>query len=92
MQNDAGEVVDMYIPRKCSSSGKIIGAKDHAAVQVCTFLLIIKSVTPILNITRYKIYFLKTFIYYSAEFFHLIQGSAGQKGTFFLCFKKHILK
>ena len=34
MQNDAGEVVDMYIPRKCSSSGKIIGAKDHAAVQV----------------------------------------------------------
>jgi len=34
MQNDAGEVVDMYIPRKCSSSGKIIGAKDHAAVQM----------------------------------------------------------
>ena len=34
MQNDAGEIVDLYIPRKCSSSGWIIGAKDHASVQV----------------------------------------------------------
>merc|ERR1712183_471878 len=34
MQNDAGEVVDLYIPRKCSSSGRIIGAKDHASVQL----------------------------------------------------------
>merc|ERR1712059_138230 len=34
MQNDAGEIVDLYIPRKCSSSGSIIGAKDHASVQI----------------------------------------------------------
>merc|ERR1712007_153907 len=34
MQNDAGEIVDLYIPRKCSSSGAIIGAKDHASVQI----------------------------------------------------------
>jgi len=34
MQNDAGEIVDLYIPRKCSSSGRIIGAKDHASVQL----------------------------------------------------------
>lgn len=34
MQNEAGEVVDVYIPRKCSSSGRIIGAKDHASVQL----------------------------------------------------------
>lgn len=34
MQNEAGEVVDVYIPRKCSSSGRIIGAKDHASVQI----------------------------------------------------------
>lgn len=34
MQNEAGDVVDVYIPRKCSSSGRIIGAKDHAAVQL----------------------------------------------------------
>ncbi|XP_064606514.1 small ribosomal subunit protein eS21-like [Liolophura sinensis] len=34
MQNDAGESVDMYIPRKCSASSRIIAAKDHASVQV----------------------------------------------------------
>ena len=34
MQNESGEVVDTYIPRKCSASGRIIGAKDHASVQI----------------------------------------------------------
>jgi small subunit ribosomal protein S21e len=34
MQNDAGEYVDMYIPRKCSASNRIIGAKDHASIQM----------------------------------------------------------
>ncbi|CAK8690591.1 unnamed protein product [Clavelina lepadiformis] len=34
MQNDAGEIVDLYIPRKCSATGRIIGAKDHASVQI----------------------------------------------------------
>merc|ERR1712002_138541 len=34
MQNNDGEIVDLYIPRKCSSSGAIIGAKDHASVQI----------------------------------------------------------
>uniref|UniRef100_H2Z9X8 40S ribosomal protein S21 n=1 Tax=Ciona savignyi TaxID=51511 RepID=H2Z9X8_CIOSA len=34
MQNDAGEIVDLYIPRKCSASGRIVGAKDHASVQL----------------------------------------------------------
>ena len=34
MQNESGEVVDTYIPRKCSASGRIIGAKDHASVQL----------------------------------------------------------
>ena len=34
MQNEGGETVDVYIPRKCSSSGRIIGAKDHASVQI----------------------------------------------------------
>ena len=35
MQNESGEVVDTYIPRRCSASGRIIGAKDHASVQIC---------------------------------------------------------
>merc|ERR1712227_1058363 len=34
MQNDAGEFVDMYIPRKCSASNRLIGAKDHASIQI----------------------------------------------------------
>lgn len=34
MQNEQGEIVDAYTPRKCSSSGRIIGAKDHASVQI----------------------------------------------------------
>ncbi|CAN8071667.1 unnamed protein product [Agarophyton chilense] len=34
MQNDKGEVVDLYIPRKCSASNRLITAKDHASVQI----------------------------------------------------------
>jgi small subunit ribosomal protein S21e len=34
MQNDAGEYVDMYIPRKCSASNRIIYAKDYASIQI----------------------------------------------------------
>lgn len=48
MQNDAGEVVELYVPRKwycffhffyfhtffSSSSGRIIAANDHASVQI----------------------------------------------------------
>merc|ERR1712136_576589 len=34
MQNDAGEIVDVYIPRKCSITNNIISAKDHASVQI----------------------------------------------------------
>lgn len=34
MQNDEGVLVELYIPRKCSSSSRIIAATDHAAVQI----------------------------------------------------------
>uniref|UniRef100_A0A6M2E0I4 40S ribosomal protein S21 n=1 Tax=Amblyomma tuberculatum TaxID=48802 RepID=A0A6M2E0I4_9ACAR len=34
MQNEAGEYVDLYIPRKCSTSNRIIHAKDHASIQI----------------------------------------------------------
>jgi small subunit ribosomal protein S21e len=34
MQNEAGEYVDLYIPRKCSASNRILSAKDHASVQI----------------------------------------------------------
>ncbi|GMI31475.1 hypothetical protein TeGR_g13794 [Tetraparma gracilis] len=34
MQNEAGNNVDLYIPRKCSYTNRIITAKDHGAVQI----------------------------------------------------------
>merc|ERR1712212_652660 len=34
MQNDAGEYVDLYVPRMCSASNRIIHAKDHASIQL----------------------------------------------------------
>lgn len=34
MQNSNNEIVDLYIPRKCSATNRLITAKDHAAVQI----------------------------------------------------------
>ncbi|XP_022235072.1 40S ribosomal protein S21-like [Limulus polyphemus] len=34
MQNDTGEFVDLYVPRKCSASNRIIHAKDYASIQI----------------------------------------------------------
>eukprot|EP00808_Paulinella_micropora_P021279 g46651.t1 len=34
MQNDQGEIMDLYIPRKCSASNKLLKADDHASVQI----------------------------------------------------------
>uniref|UniRef100_T1GYR7 40S ribosomal protein S21 n=1 Tax=Megaselia scalaris TaxID=36166 RepID=T1GYR7_MEGSC len=34
MESDAGEFVDLYCPMKCTSSHRIIPAKDYASVQL----------------------------------------------------------
>ncbi len=34
MQNEAGQNVDLYVPRKCSWTNQLIRAKDHASVQI----------------------------------------------------------
>ncbi|GMH73812.1 hypothetical protein TL16_g06286, partial [Triparma laevis f. inornata] len=34
MQNESGQNVDLYVPRKCSYTSRLIGAKDHGAVQI----------------------------------------------------------
>eukprot|EP00567_Pseudictyota_dubia_P010788 CAMPEP_0197452852 /NCGR_PEP_ID=MMETSP1175-20131217/33270_1 /TAXON_ID=1003142 /ORGANISM="Triceratium dubium, Strain CCMP147" /LENGTH=79 /DNA_ID=CAMNT_0042985963 /DNA_START=64 /DNA_END=303 /DNA_ORIENTATION=- len=34
MQNDEGINVDLYLPRKCSWTNRLITAKDHASVQI----------------------------------------------------------
>ncbi|THD22080.1 40S ribosomal protein S21 [Fasciola hepatica] len=34
MQNEAGEFVDIYLPRRCAVTNRLIGAKDHASIQL----------------------------------------------------------
>merc|ERR1712238_521685 len=34
MQNDEGRIVDLYLPRKCSATNRLIAAKEHGAVQL----------------------------------------------------------
>lgn len=34
MQNQQGQVVDLYIPRRCSETSRIITSKDHSSVQI----------------------------------------------------------
>ncbi|KAJ1457468.1 ribosomal protein S21e [Pelagophyceae sp. CCMP2097] len=34
MQNEAGVAVDLYIPRKCSWTSRVIQAHDKASVQI----------------------------------------------------------
>jgi len=34
MQNESGQNVDLYFPRKCSYTNRLISAKDHGAVQI----------------------------------------------------------
>lgn len=34
MQNEDGVNVDMYVPRKCSWTNRLIRAKDHSATQI----------------------------------------------------------
>ncbi|CAB9496514.1 40S ribosomal protein S21 [Seminavis robusta] len=34
MQNESGENVDLYVPRKCSWTNRLVKAKDHSSVQI----------------------------------------------------------
>ena len=34
MQNEEGKIVDLYIPRKCSATNRLITAKDASSVQI----------------------------------------------------------
>uniref|UniRef100_A0A7S1UVR1 40S ribosomal protein S21 n=1 Tax=Grammatophora oceanica TaxID=210454 RepID=A0A7S1UVR1_9STRA len=34
MQNESGENVDLYVPRKCSYTNRLVSAKDHSSVQI----------------------------------------------------------
>lgn len=34
MQNDQKQYVDLYIPRKCYATNKVLDSKDHSSVQI----------------------------------------------------------
>ena len=34
MFNDKREIIDKYIPRKCAATSKLIGPKEHSAIQI----------------------------------------------------------
>ena len=34
MQNDAGDYVDLYAPRRCFATNRLLDCKDHASVQI----------------------------------------------------------
>ncbi|WVQ65618.1 uncharacterized protein L199_003796 [Kwoniella botswanensis] len=34
IENDKGVLVDLYIPRHCSATGRLITANDHASIQI----------------------------------------------------------
>jgi len=33
MQNEQNQIVDLYIPRRCKATGRLVPADDHGAVQ-----------------------------------------------------------
>ena len=34
MQNDQKKFVDLYIPRRCYATNRLLNSKDHASVQI----------------------------------------------------------
>ncbi|KAH8116888.1 40S ribosomal protein S21 [Phellopilus nigrolimitatus] len=34
MENDQGVLVDLYVPRKCAATNRLITSKDHSSVQI----------------------------------------------------------
>ena len=53
MQNEKGEIVDLYIPRRCYATNKLLDAKDHSSVQITIsgvyFILKIEWTRPFCN-------------------------------------------
>jgi small subunit ribosomal protein S21e len=34
MQNDQKQYVDLYVPRRCYATNRLLDSKDHASVQI----------------------------------------------------------
>ena len=46
MQNAEGDYVDLYIPRKCYDTNRLLDAKDHASVQISIKTTGLENVNP----------------------------------------------
>lgn len=64
MQNEAGENVDLYVPRKCSYTHRLVAAKDHSSVQIN-----VANVDPVTGIATgdYTPYCLGGYIRFKSE-------------------------
>jgi small subunit ribosomal protein S21e len=64
MQNEAGENVDLYVPRKCSWTNRLVAAKDHASVQIN-----VANVDPVTGVSTgdYTPYCLTGYIRFKSE-------------------------
>jgi small subunit ribosomal protein S21e len=64
MQNEEGINVDLYIPRRCSYTNRLIESKDHASVQIN-----VANVDPVTGITTgdQKTFCLAGFIRFKSE-------------------------
>mmetsp|Transcript_15213 Transcript_15213/g.25302 ORF Transcript_15213/g.25302 Transcript_15213/m.25302 type:complete len:92 (+) Transcript_15213:98-373(+) len=64
MQNENGENVDLYIPRKCSYTNRLVGAKDHSSVQIN-----VANVDPVTGVStgEYTPYCLAGYIRFKCE-------------------------
>uniref|UniRef100_A0A8C0MT57 Small ribosomal subunit protein eS21 n=1 Tax=Canis lupus familiaris TaxID=9615 RepID=A0A8C0MT57_CANLF len=84
MQNDASEFVDLYVPRKCSASNRIIGAKDHASIQMNVAEVDKTYFILFYFILFYFIYFILFYYFILVIFFfkELLKGEDHGWGTF----------
>mmetsp|Transcript_22284 Transcript_22284/g.37937 ORF Transcript_22284/g.37937 Transcript_22284/m.37937 type:complete len:104 (-) Transcript_22284:82-393(-) len=64
MQNESGDNVDLYVPRKCSWTNRLVPSKDHASVQIN-----VANVDPITGIATsdYTPYCLAGYIRFKSE-------------------------
>ena len=65
MQNEQGENVDLYVPRKCSYTNRLVKAKDHSSVQIN--VANVDPVTGIATLGDFTPYCLAGYIRFKSE-------------------------
>jgi small subunit ribosomal protein S21e len=81
MQNEAGMNVDLYIPRKCSWTSRLVHSKDHAAVQIN-----VAKVDPIsgMALAENDVYCLAGYVRFKSESDMALTSLVSKKDTDFM--------